>query len=126
MRHAVILLAAAAVGAGCESGPLRNPAMIVPYEGGLIVATAFSRNEEGALRDAVRGAEMTCENRGAPLAVVRTTTVYRGVVPKEVSQTASKIGSIISEGGANPVPDLTTDEDYKVSVDFRCGAAAKN
>lgn len=121
--RASVLLIAAALTAGCTHGhSSRYPAMIVPYENGLTVATAFSRNEEGALRKAVRGAEIVCEERGSPLAVVRTTTVYRGVVPREVSETVSKVGAIVTDSG---IPDLATDEDYKVSVDFRCGSVPK-
>lgn len=127
LLKASILLVAVAVAAGCghDRGPPRNPAMIVPYADGLTVATAFSRTEEGALRKAVRGAEMVCQERAAPLAVIRTTTVYRGVVPREVSDTVSKVGAIITGTGGEPVPDLATDEDYKVSVDFRCENAAR-
>jgi hypothetical protein len=126
LRHAFLLLVAAVVTAGCASDRgSRNPAMIVPYADGLTVATAFSRSEEGALRKAVRGAQMVCEERAAPLAVVRTTTVYRGVVPREVSDTVSKVGAIINQGGGEAVPDLATDEDYKVSVDFRCERSTK-
>jgi hypothetical protein len=126
IRQVSIVLAAAAMAAGCaHDHGSRNPAMIVPYADGLTVATAFSRTEEGALRKAVRGAQMVCDERAAPLAVVRTTTVYRGVVPREVSDTVSKVGAIINQGGGEAVPDLATDEDYKVSVDFRCERSTK-
>jgi len=116
----IALLAVAAT--GCASGPPANPATIVPYEGGLIVASAASRSEEGAMRSAVRGAEMACDDRGGQLAVIKTTTVYRGMVAKEVNDTLSKVGAIINAQGdeAATVPDLSSPEDYKAMVEFRC------
>jgi hypothetical protein len=52
--------------------------------------------------------------------VVRERTEYRGVVAREIVRTAEQIEEIIAAGSGKVVPDLSSDEDYKVSVDFRC------
>ena len=118
-RSAVVLALSLVLAAGCAR-TARNPAVVVPYEGGRFVATAFAQSEEGALRNAVRGAGMTCDERGRQVAVTRTTTAYRGVVSREVNQALATIEQILAEAAAEPIPDLSTDQDYKVSVDFRC------
>jgi len=120
MRTCGMLLALAAVVLiGCAR-TARNPAVVVPYEGGLFVASAFAQSEEGAMRSAVLGADMTCNDRGRQLAVTRTTATFRGVVSREVTDAISTIEKILADTGAAPIPDLSTDQDYKVNVEFRC------
>lgn len=118
------VLSACAFVAGCAgdgaTGLPANPAVIIPYEGGLFTASAFARTEEGAFRKALGGAEMACRERQAVLAVVKTTTAFRGVVSREVQQSVSKIEEVISGSTSKTVPDLSSDEDYKVTAEFRC------
>ena len=119
MRHAfllpaVVLSACAAIGGG--------NGVVIPYENGRLVAQASARTEEAALRDALAAAKAECKDRRQPLAVTKQTTEYKGVVAKEVVKTAEQLEKIIAEGAEKVIPDLSSDEDYKVSVEFRCGS----
>jgi hypothetical protein len=110
----VVVLCACAAGGGGNG-------VVIPYENGRLVATASARNEADALRDALAAARDECKARRAPLAVVKQTTEYKGMVAKEVVKTAEQLEKIISEGAGKVIPDLSSDEDYKVSIEFRCG-----
>lgn len=118
VRHGLpllVLLLSACAAAGGRG-------VVIPYEDGRFVATAMAREEQDALRDALAAARGECRERGQPLAVVRQKTEYRGIVAREVVKTAEQIEEIIAAGTGEVLPDLSSDEDYKVSIDFRCGA----
>ena len=116
------LLAVSVSLAGCAgvSGPR---GVVIPYENGRMVASATARTEDEALRDALDAAKAECRGQRQPLAVVRQRTEYQGVVAREIVKTAEQIEEIVRAGSGRVVPDLSTDDDYKVSLEFRCGAA---
>ena len=115
----VVLLCTAAILSACGAAAGRG--VVIPYENGRLVAMAPGRTEDDALRDALAAAKAECKDRGQPLAVVKQRTEYRGVVAREVVKTAEQLEKIILEGTEKIIPDLSSDEDYKVSLDFRCG-----
>jgi hypothetical protein len=114
-------LCAVALLTGCASAGGGN-GIVIPYENGRLVAQASARTEGDALRDALAAARAECKERRQALAVTKQTTEYKGMVAKEVVKTAEQLEKIISEGAEKVIPDLSSDEDYKVSVEFRCGA----
>jgi hypothetical protein len=116
--HAVLLCATVALSACAAAG---GRGVVIPYENGRLVATAPGRTEDDALRDALAAAKDECKDRGQPLAVVKQRTEYKGVVAREVVKTAEQLEKVISQGAGSVIPDLSSDEDYKVSIDFRCG-----
>ena len=116
----VPLLCACAVLSAC--GTTAGRGVVIPYENGRLVATAPGRTEDDALRDALAAAKAECKDRGQPLAVVKQRTEYRGMVAREVVKTAEQLEKVILEGTEKIIPDLSSDEDYKVSLDFRCGS----
>lgn len=113
------LLCATAVLSACAAGG--GNGVVIPYQDGRLVAQASARTEEEALRDALAAAKDECQSRRAPLGVVKQKTEYQGVVAKEVVKTAEQLEKIIAEGAEAVIPDLSSDEDYKVSIEFRCG-----
>src|SRR5690349_1512711 len=118
----VSLLCASAVLSAC-AGSGGGRGIVIPYENGRLVATAPGRTEDDALRDALAAAKGECKERRQPLAVVKQKTEYRGVVAREVVKTAEQLEEILAiEGSGKVIPDLSSDEDYKVSIDFRCGS----
>ena len=118
--HAALLCATAVLSA-CAATRGGN-GVVIPYEGGRLVAQASARTEEDALRDALGAAKAECKERRQPLAVKSQKTEYKGMVAKEVVKTAEQLEKILAEGIDEVIPDLSSDEDYKVSIDFRCGA----
>lgn len=117
---AVTLLCATAVLTACGAAAGRG--VVIPYENGRLVAMAPGRTEDDALRDALAAAKDECKARAQPLAVVKQKTEYRGVVAREVVKTAEQLEKVILEDTGKIIPDLSSDEDYKVSLEFRCGA----
>jgi hypothetical protein len=113
------LLCAGAVLSAC-GGATAGRGLVIPYENGRFVATATARTEQDALRDALGAAKDECGGRRQPLAVIKQKTEYKGVVAREIVKTAEQIEEIIAAGGGKVIPDLSSDEDYKVSIEFRC------
>jgi hypothetical protein len=118
MRY--LLLCPAAVLSACAAAGGGN-GVVIPYENGRLVAQASARTEEAALRDALEAAKAECKDRRQPLAVKSQKTEYKGMVAKEVVKTAEQLEKVIAEGAEGVIPDLSSDEDYKVSIEFRCG-----
>src|SRR5262245_3467118 len=104
-----LLLSTALLSACAATG---GNGVVIPYENGRLVAQASARNEEDALRDALAAAKDECKDRGAPLAVKKQTTEYKGMVAKEVVKTAEQLEKVISQGAEKVIPDLSSDEDY--------------
>lgn len=121
LRLSIVALGLLAVACGAVGGRKGN-GIVIPYENGRLVSTASGRTEETALRDALDAAKDECADRRQPLAVVKQKTEYKGVVAREIVKTAEQIEQIILAGAGKVVPDLATDEDYKVSLEFRCGS----
>ena len=119
---AALLCTSAVLLGACEAPAGRN-GIVIPYQDGHYVSTAMARDEQDALRDALDAAKDECRERRQPLAVLRTRTEYKGMVAKEVVKTAEQLEKVITEGAGKVIPDLSSDEDYKVSIDFRCGSA---
>jgi hypothetical protein len=118
--QASLLFGAAVLGA-CGGMAPRGNGVVIPYENGRYVATASAKTEETALRDSLAAAKDECAGRRQPLAVVKQKTEYKGVVAREIVKTAEQIEDIIAAGAGRVLPDLSSDEDYKVSLEFRCG-----
>lgn len=116
--HALLMCTAVLAACGTQAGR----GVVIPYENGRYVATAMARNEEAALRDALAAAKGECSSRRQPLAVTKQKTEFRGLVAREVVKTAEQIEEIIAAGEGKVLPDLSSDEDYKVSLEFRCAA----
>lgn len=118
MRPLCVVLLCAVLSACAAAGGGRG--VVVPYENGRLVAQAMARTEQEALRDALAAAKDECGSRRQALAVVKQKTEYKGVVAREIVKTAEQIEEIIAAGAGKVIPDLSSDEDYKVSLDFRC------
>jgi hypothetical protein len=118
MRFARATLLCAVLSACGTTG---GKGVVIPYENGRFVSTASARAEQDALRDALAAAKDECRERRQPLSVVKQKTEYKGVVAREVVKTAEQIEEILAAGGGKVIPDLATDEDYQVSIEFRCG-----
>ena len=74
------LLCSAAVLSACAAAG--GNGVVIPYEGGRLVAQASARSEEDALRDALEAAKAECQGRRQPLAVKSQRTEYKGMVAK--------------------------------------------
>ena len=123
MLRIALLTATALVLAACGAvGGDKGNGIVIPYENGRLVSTASGRTEEDALRDSLEAAKDECAGRKQPLAVVKQKTEFRGVVSREIVKTAEQIEQIILAGAGKVVPDLSRDDDYKVSLEFRCGS----
>lgn len=98
-----------------------NSALVIPYQDGRYTSVASADNEKDALRLAVAGAKQECGAQKKALAVGKSSTRYQGVLTPELTKTVKQIDRIITQTGDLPLPDLSDDEDYEVTVEFRCG-----
>lgn len=102
--------------AACAGSPSRS--VVIPYEDGRYTSTAVGESEREALQVAVDGANAECARARQSLAVKRSSTKYKGVLTPELNKTVKEIHRVID--ATAPVPDLSSDEDYEVTVDFGC------
>lgn len=99
--------------AGCA-----HTAPVIPEEGGIFVAQAAGDSRDDALKQALRTAHKTCEERGKSPIVVQSKQGYDGLVSEKTGDAISKVKDVAGALGAG-VPSLT-DGDYKLQLTFKC------
>lgn len=114
----LLALSLAILAAGCTQAA--SSALVIPYQDGRYTSVASAADEKDALRAAVAGAKQECAGQKKALAVGKSSTRYKGVLTPELTKTVKQIDRIINQPGASPLPDLSDDEDYEVTVEFRC------
>jgi len=93
MRHSlVIVLAAAAVFAGCTTTKMGN---VIPAENDVYQVISVGKSEDAALASALYSADTTCKQRRLRHIVISHKTEYKGVVSGEAGQTIEKVLEII-------------------------------
>lgn len=115
MRIAAIV---AVLGLSACATANRSSAVIIPYDDGRYTASAVGETEREALQVAVDGAKDECAHASKALAVKRSSTRFKGVLTPELNKTVKEIHRVIDAGA--PLPDLSSDEDYEVTVEFGC------
>ncbi len=117
MKSPIILLVAVAMG-GCASNPRVDN--VIPLEGGVYEAFATGRSKEAALRPVLYSADVTCHERLMRFVVLEEKTQYKGLVSESTNQVIDKAEELIVATTGESFPTLSGDDDYHVSIRFRC------
>lgn len=116
LSHPLMALSLAAL-AGCATVP---PGNVIPGENERYEAISTGASEKAALESALKSAETTCSGRGMRHVVLDRHTEYRGLAPEGTVQIIEKATRIFSTSTGRPAPVLADEEDYRVSLQFRC------
>jgi len=118
MRHSlVIVLAAAAVFAGCTTTKMGN---VIPAENDVYQVISVGKSEDAALASALYSADTTCKQRRLRHIVISHKTEYKGVVSGEAGQTIEKVLEIILDETGKKASAVSGDNDYRTTMQFKC------
>jgi hypothetical protein len=108
------LLAALLISA-CASSPRDVPTRFLPREDGTISAISVAGEADVAATANVEKANRYCEAQGGRAVFSAEETKYQGI-PTKQGETISKVYKRIPGAPG----DLTSDEDYRVTTEFKC------
>lgn len=111
-------LGALALLAGCATAPRMGS--VIPKEGGVYQVISTGASEQEALESALHSAETTCRGRGLRHVVIEHRTEYKGLATEGTAQAIEKVRSIILGTTGQRAPQIAGEEDYRVSMQFRC------
>ena len=119
--HALLLtaLGCAAVLPGCTT-PAPRLGNVIPQEGGLYQVITTGKSEQSALESALYSAERTCGAEGMRHVVLDHRTEYKGLGTEAWAQTIEQVQRIILGSGGQRRTEIAGEEDYRVSMQFRC------
>jgi hypothetical protein len=113
-----IILVVTVILVGCASNPRVDN--VIPLEGGVYEAFATGRSKEAALRPVLYSADFTCRERLMHFVVLEEETEYKGLVSESTNQVINKAEEIIVATTGESFPTLSGEDDYYVSMRFRC------
>lgn len=115
---ALATTASLALLAGCATAPRMGS--VIPKEGGVYQVISTGISEQAALESALYSAETTCRGRGLRHVVMEHRTEYKGLATEGTAQAIEKVRSIILGTTGQRTPQIAGEEDYRVSMQFRC------
>jgi hypothetical protein len=118
MNHKYYVVVAAAIFSGCASSPdLGN---VIPGEGGIYDVVATGEDNEEALSSALSSAKATCEQRQMRFVVIDRKEEYKGLVSEGTNNVINKAAEIVAATTATYVPTLSGEDDYRLTMRFKC------
>ncbi|WP_119155270.1 hypothetical protein [Caldimonas tepidiphila] len=115
-------LAVAVTLAGCATPRMGS---VIPREGGQYQVISIGESEKAALESALYSAESTCKGRAMRHVVIDHRTEYRGLGTETAAQTIEKVGRIILGTTGQRAPQIAGEDDYRVTMQFRCEDARR-
>lgn len=112
MNRKYCTFVAAALLAGCASAP--EMGNVIPGEAGIYQVVAKGETSDEALSSALFSAKTTCEQRQMRFVVVDKKEEYKGLVSESTNNVINKVSEIL------PIPTLSGDDDYRMSMRFKC------
>lgn len=118
MRQSLYVVSIAAVFlSGCATHRMGN---VIPAENNLYQVISVEKTEEAALASALYSAETTCKQRQLRHIVLNHKTEYKGMVSAEAGETIEKVLEIILSETGKKAPDVSGNNDYRTTMQFRC------
>ena len=95
--------------------------IIYPTEGNTYTAIATGNSDKYALQETIKDATETCKKQNKSFVVVSQKTRYQGMDPnlKKMANMASD-AAFFNSGAFVPTTSLSSNDDYKVIMVFRC------
>ncbi len=108
---------AAAILSGCTTHRMGN---VIPAENNLYQVISIGKTEDKALASALYSAETTCMQRQLRHIVLNHKTEYKGIVSAEAGEAIEKVLDIIISETGSKTPDVSGDNDYRTTMQFKC------
>jgi hypothetical protein len=118
LHHHLLMVMALALLTGCAASPRLGK--VIPESGPLLRAVATGASRDDAEDSAHYTAEHACRTRRAPYQFLDLRTEYQGLLDEETSKALERITDVARSNGAGPLPTLSSDEDYRSTVWFKC------
>jgi hypothetical protein len=120
-KNKKVLLAAIAVSCGLLAGCADNTT-ILPHGNNRYTVVALSHSEGDATKSAMKKATDICAQTGKSVNVVEHRSVYQGLDKKDkaLAGFAGDVLDVVSRDGFGSSHSETTDDDYKVTLEFVC------
>lgn len=118
MSRNLYVVAAAVIVAGCTSTPKMGN--VIPEEGGIYQVVTTGESNDTALSSALHSAKTTCEQRQSRFVVLDQKTEYKGLVSEDSNRAIDKVAGIVSAVAFIPIPTLSGDDDYRITMQFKC------
>lgn len=120
MSRNLYIVAAAVIVAGCSSTPQMGN--VIPGEGGVYQVIAKGESSDVALSSALHTAKTTCEQRSMRFVVLDQQAEYKGMVSEGANKALNQVSAIVAATTFQYVPTLSTEDDYRMAMRFKCEA----
>lgn len=121
-RLALCALAGAALLSACAAPRMGS---VIPREGGTYQVISTGASEKVALESALHSAGSTCSGRGMRHVVLDHRTEYKGIGTETSAQVIEQVRRVILGTTGQRAPEIAGEEDYRVTMDFRCEDARR-
>lgn len=119
MNHKYYAVVAATMLSGCSS--TTEMTNVIPREGGIYEVVATGEDKQETLSSALSASQTECRQRGMRFVVVDRKEEYKGVLGTEgTSKAVDTVSGIVTATTGNYVPSLSRDDDYRVTMLFKC------
>lgn len=117
LRNASILLAGVLTLTACATTP---STLVIPRENQQYDTIGMGKTRVAAMSKAMQGAEQYCKNQRATPVVVGEQVKYNGVISEQTGRVVEQVGAVVGAITGVASPQLARDDDYEVSIRFRC------
>lgn len=109
------LTVAMALGA-CQSTPSSSP--VIQRANSIYETTGIGISKVKAQQNAINSAKSTCRSR--QVIIVNDKTKYNGVLDERAGRMIGQVGAVVGSVMGKGAPDLSRDDDYEYTINFRC------
>lgn len=108
-------LAAALALSACQSTP-SSP--VIQRANSIYETTGIGVTKVKAQQNAIDSADKTC--RGKQVIIVEDKVKYNGILNERTGRMIGQMGSVVGSVLGTGSPDLSRNDDYEYTIDFRC------
>ncbi|MGA4438657.1 hypothetical protein [Psychrobacter pocilloporae] len=109
------ILASALVLSACQSTP-SSP--VIQRANSIYETTGIAETKVKAQQNAIDSAQKTC--RSKQVIIVDDTVKYNGILNERTGRMVGQVGSVVGSIFGTGTPDLSRNDDYEYTINFRC------
>ncbi len=109
------ILASALVLSACQSTP-SSP--VIQRANSIYETTGIADTKVKAQQNAIDSAQKTC--RSKQVIIVDDNVKYNGILNERTGRMVGQVGSVVGSIFGTGTPDLSRDDDYEYTINFRC------
>lgn len=111
----IATLAAALALSACQS---TQSSPVIQRANSIYETTGLGVSKVKAQQNAINSAKSTCRSR--QVIVVNDKTKYNGVLDERAGRMIGQVGAVVGSVLGKGSPDLSRDDDYEYTINFRC------